>query len=315
MRPADSGQASGETPVIVDAHHHAWDLGRFRYPWLADASARPARLPTSYPPGRFLDDIDGLPVVGSVRVEAGRDDATAEARWLDELPDGPGPASVVVARVELEAVDVPAQLERLGAMRRVRGVRQVLNVSLSPVRGPSYAAARPDLMDDAAWRRGLARVQDAGLTFDLQVEPHQLIQASRLAADFGALTFVLDHGGYMTRRTAAADDAWRAGIRALARQPNVMVKASDYSTVDPGFSPAGFAGFVRELVDVFGPGRTMFASNFPGAGLAVSYRRLVAEFDSALAVLPDAARRDVWGGTALRTYRIGDITAAAAPSS
>jgi predicted TIM-barrel fold metal-dependent hydrolase len=304
--PPDDGPEA-----IVDAHHHLWDLGRFRYPWLSGDAAGPppGPLPASYQLQEFRRDIDGLPVTGSVQVEAGRDDAVAEARWLADLAAEAGPVSVVVARVRLGADDVAAQLAELSGSRRVSGVREVLNFSGSAAGRPSYAAPRPDLMDDPGWRRGLARVQDAGLTFDLQVEPGQLAQASRLAADFGGLTFVLDHGGYMTRRSASTDEIWRAGIRALARLPNVAVKACDYSTVDPSFSPLGFADFVRELVDVFGPGRTMFASNFPGEGLTISYRRLVRAFGRAIAILPAGARSAIWAGNAIRLYRIGDIPA------
>jgi predicted TIM-barrel fold metal-dependent hydrolase len=161
-------------------------------------------------------------------------------------------------------------------------------------------------MDDAGWRQGLALVQDTGLTFDLQVEPWQLTQAARLAADFGGITFILDHGGYMTRRDAHTDQQWRAGIRALAGAANVAVKACDYSTVDPGFDSQGFTDFVHELLEVFGPDRTLFASNFPGEGLTISYRRLAEEFDRALAILTAAERSAVWADNAIRIYRLGD---------
>jgi predicted TIM-barrel fold metal-dependent hydrolase len=304
-------------PAIIDAHHHFWDLRRFRYPWLSGHAAGhlPEGLPDSYLRREFLKDIDGILVIGSVQVEAGRDDAVAEARWLDDLAAGAGPATAVVGRVRLEAGDVAAQLAALGTVRRLSGVREVLNFSGTAARGPSYAASRPDLMDDPGWRRGLARVQDAGLAFDLQIEPHQLVQASALAADFGALPFILDHGGYMTRRGIGTDETWRAGIRALARQPNVAVKASDYSTIDPSFSVRGFGDFVRELVDVFGPDRTMFASNFPNEGRTISYRRLVQAFGLAIAALPAGARSAVWAGNAFRLYRLGDTPAGAAATS
>jgi predicted TIM-barrel fold metal-dependent hydrolase len=296
-------EPNGWPPAIIDAHHHFWELRRFYYPWLAgaDGAGPPAGLPASYLRSSFADDVAGLPMAGSVVMEAGRDDAMAEAAWLASCAAASGPQTGVVARVQLEAGDAAAQLETLAAMGPVRGVRQVLNFACA-VGGPAYQAPRPDLIDDPGWRRGLALVQDARLIFDLQVQPAQLLQAARLATDFGGLTFVLDHGGYMARRSADTDRLWRAGIRALARSANVAVKACDYSTIDPAFESCGFTGFVRELVEVFGPGRTLFASNFPGEGRAISYRRLAEKFDRALSILGPAERCAVWADNAQRIY-------------
>jgi predicted TIM-barrel fold metal-dependent hydrolase len=299
-------QADGAgLPVIVDAHRHAWNLLRFRYPWLTGGGALPPGLPACYLEPGYRQDTGGLPVTGSVLVEAGRDDAAADARWLARVAAGAGPLTGVVARVELEREDAGAQLSALAATGPVRGVRQVLNYSAGTAGRPSYAAPGPGLMSDPGWRRGLGLVRDAGLTFDLQVEPHQLTGASRLAADFGDLDFVLDHGGYMTRRSAENDQLWRAGLKALAAEPNVAVKASDYSTVDPGFDSAGYARFVGELLDTFGPRRTMFASNFPAEGRTISYARLAGEFGRAIEFLPDAEQRAVWAGNAIAVYRLG----------
>jgi predicted TIM-barrel fold metal-dependent hydrolase len=288
--------------VIIDAHRHLWDPVRFRYPWLSAGpeGAEGAELAAPYLAADFAADTAGVDVAGSVLMEGGRDDALAEARWLSELA---GPRDAVVARVTLEDADVEDQLDTLRRCPPVRGVRQLLNVAGRDTPRPVYAAARAGLMADPAWRRGLSLVAAAGLTFDVQAQPHQLTEVSVLAADFGGLTFVLDHGGYMTPRTDQAQQDWRAGIRAAARQPNVAVKVSDYSTVDP--SLRGLTGFVRELTDVFGPDRTLFASNFPGERRAVSYQRLVDAFGGGLAGLDPAEQAAVWAGSATRIYRLG----------
>jgi predicted TIM-barrel fold metal-dependent hydrolase len=304
--PGSTGPADAAgPPVIVDAHRHAWDLRQFRYPWLTGDGSLPLGLPACYLEEGFRQDAGGVAVLGSVLVEAGRDDAAADAQWLAGVAAGAGPLTAVVARAELERDDAGSQLAALAATGRIRGARQVLNYSAEPAARPSYAASRPDLMTDPAWRRGLGLVRDAGLSFDLQVEPHQLAAASRLAADFGDLQFVLDHGGYMTRRSAETDRLWRAGLKVLAAEPNVAVKASDYSTVDPGFDSAGYGQFVGELLEAFGPRRTLFASNFPAERLTISYARLAEDFGRAIEFLPDAERRAVWAGNAIALYRLG----------
>ena len=143
-----------------------------------------------------------------------------------------------------------------------------------------------------------------GLSFDLQVFPHQLQRAAELIASEPEIVFILDHGGYMTLRTDEEDQLWLSGIRAIARHPNVSVKVSDYATVDPTFNLAGYIGFVRTLVDTFGPDRTMFASNFPTEGRIVSYHDLVVAFGLATRNLSSSERTRVFSETAARVYRL-----------
>jgi predicted TIM-barrel fold metal-dependent hydrolase len=286
-------------PVIIDAHRHLWDPVAQRYPWLA---ADGGGLAQPYLSADFRADSAGVSVAGSVLMEGGHSDALAEARWLSDQAGPADERTAVVARVRLEDADAADQLTALAGLPRVRGVRQVLNVAGPDTPRPAYAAARADLMTDPAWRLGLAAVGAAGLSFDVQVQPHQLPLVAGLAADFGAVTFVLDHGGYMTRRTDEAERAWRAGIAVLAREPNVVVKASDYSTVDPSLT--GLDRFVQELIEVFGPRRVLFASNFPGERRALRYPDLVARFAAALAGLDPVQQEAVWAGNAARIYRL-----------
>jgi predicted TIM-barrel fold metal-dependent hydrolase len=294
-------------PVIIDAHRHLWDPVRQRYPWLSSDSAGRS-LAQPYLPDDFRTDTAGVTVAGSVLVEGGHADALAEARWLCDLAAGADERTAIVARVTLEDPSVSDQLDTLAQLPRVRGVRQILNVAGPDTPRPAYAATRADLMTDPAWRRGLARVGAAGLSFDVQAQPHQLGEVAALAADFGAVSFVLDHGGYMTRRTGEMDQAWRSGIRALGREPNVVVKASDYSTVDPSLD--SLDRFIGELGDAFGPSRVLFASNFPAERRALSYPELVARFGEALGGLDPADREAVWSGNATRVYRLGPLGAA-----
>jgi predicted TIM-barrel fold metal-dependent hydrolase len=64
--------------VIVDAHHHLWDLsgGPLYYPWLQDATPHEfflgdyAKLKRDYLPADYRRDSAGLGIVKTVHVEA-----------------------------------------------------------------------------------------------------------------------------------------------------------------------------------------------------------------------------------------------------
>ena len=98
-------------------------------------------------------------------------------------------------------------------------------------------------------------------------------------------------------------------MEALAASPRVTVKISELGLRD-GWNEADNARIIRDTIAIFGAQR-LFASNFPVAGLRVSYPALLRTFARAMTHLDDAERRAIWHDNALRVYRI-DVVAAAA---
>src|SRR6267142_5119150 len=97
----------------------------------------------------------------------------------------------------LAAPTVGAALDRMMKHARLRGIRQQLHWHEQPL---YRFAARPDLMDDPAWRSGLAEVARRGLLFELQVFAGQMAASARLVRDFPQVIFVLMHAGMLEDR-------------------------------------------------------------------------------------------------------------------
>ena len=57
-------------------------------------------------------------------------------------------------------------------------------------------------------------------------------------------------------------------------------------------------------IALFGPGRCMFASNFPVDGVCASYDTIFDGFKEIVADLPDTDQRRLFRDNALREYRI-----------
>ena len=100
-------------------------------------------------------------------------------------------------------------------------------------------------------------------------------------------------------------------MEALAASPRVTVKISELGLRDAVWNEADNARIIRDTIAIFGAQRCLFASNFPVAGLRVSYPALLRTFARAMTHLDDAERRAIWHDNALRVYRI-DVGAAAA---
>ena len=291
---------------IVDAHHHVWRLDAT--PWLQGPME--PRIFGAYEPLRrdygieeYLAEAEPCGMVKSVfvQVNVAPGGEVDEVAWVRGLAAVSGFPQAITAYADLSAPEVGDVLDREVACGGVRAVRQQLHWHANP----QYRfAARPDLMNDAAWRRGLAEVRRRGLAFELQVFPGQMAEAARLASDFPDLTFILLHAGMLEDRSEDGWALWRAGMVELARRPNVVAKLSGLGTFARACSVELWRPVVERTVDLFGPARCLFGSNFPIEKLWTSYAELVAVMRACLAGCSPEERRAIMHDSAVRIYRL-----------
>lgn len=294
--------------AVVDAHQHFWDPTRNYHPWLCDEPPIPFRygdyaaLRRPYLPPHYRADTAAFEVSHSVYIETEWDpkDPAGEMRYVQELQATYGLPSVAVAQAWLDSADAAAVLEAHAAHALVRGVRH------KPRAHPSPGHAEPGGMADAAWRAGFARLAPLGLHFELQTPWWHLHEAARLAADFEDTTIVLNHTGLPADRSSEGLFAWRRAMTGLAPCPNVCVKISGLGVRGQPWSVQANRAIVETTIELFGPRRCMFASNFPVDGLCATFEEIFNGFDTITRGYPAAERRALFRDNALRIYRIGD---------
>lgn len=296
----------GMSEPIIDAHHHIWRLAHT--PWLAGPPVPRifgdyAALRRDYLADEFARTVSAAGVVKSiyVQINVAPGQEVDEVAWVQSVAATHGFPHAITGFADLAAADVGAVLDRELACPNLRAIRQQLHWHENPL---YRFAARPDLMNDPAWRRGLREVAARGLAFELQVFASQMADAARLAQDFPQLQFVLLHAGMLADRSPAGWAAWRAGMRALAACPNVAVKLSGLGTFARACSVALWRPVVEETVALFGPARCLFGSNFPVESLWTGYAQLIDVMHQCLAGLSPRERRAVWHDTAARLYRL-----------
>lgn len=291
---------------ITDAHHHLWDFSN-HYPWLQESAGAlqvhgdDSAIRRDYLVSDFLADVDGLPVRRSVHVEASPADPLAEVAWLQGVADVHGYPHAIVARALLDDPDVEHQLERFVTYRNVRGVRHIVNWHEDPA---LTFTNQPDLLTSSAWRQGFAMLERFGLSFDLQLYPHQMSAATDLAMTFPGIQIVLNHTGMPLGRDRDAFERWRAGMADLSRAPNVTVKISGLGMTDHHWSVESIRPYVLETIELFGTKRAMFASNFPVDRLFSTYPTLFTAYDELTAYLSRDEREQLFSKTAESTYRL-----------
>jgi len=296
---------------IIDAHHHLWPYQRGRHGWLeAGSEGGDKELPMGdvgtlrrdVLPEDYLREADGQGIVATVHVEGGWQGGPAgeETDWLDTLD-----RSVVAARhvfhVDLAAPDAAARLDRESVHPCAAGVRDIL--AWHPDKSRTFV---PDSgkIDGLAWRQGLALLARTGLACELMIFPWQMAAVARLLDDFAEVPFVLEHCGSPVDRSEGGMAAWADGLADLAKRPNLTIKVSNPFAYDHQWTMDSLRSVVGHCIDLFGPERSMFGSDYPVAGLHASFPAMMDAYRALTADLSPAEQRAFFHDTAARIYRI-----------
>ena len=290
----------------IDAHHHIWrlkDLTWLSGPQVPRIFGPYEAIRRDYPIEEFRADLDGCNVVKSVYVQtnwpAGQ--SYDEAKWVQSVIDATGWPHANVAHADLADPDAGELIARLVKLPATRGIRQQLHWH----ENSQYRfAPHPEVMNDPAWRRGFAHLAKHGLLFELQVFADQMQNGVALARAFPQTTFVLEHAGMLENISEVGWKRWRAGMFALAEQPNVNVKLSGLGTFVHACRADVMAPVIRETVAIFGADRCLYGSNFPIEKLWTDYAGLYKTFRDAIAYLDEKQQRAILHDTAARLYRI-----------
>ena len=288
---------------IVDPHIHLWDLWtriypHFEKPGPGGASATICR---SYLIDEYLEEgRDEFDIVGAVHVEAFPTDPIKETATLQAVADTGKLPLVIVGNGDLGSTDFPALLDEHQKFPIFRGIRQVVNMHPDPKR--SYTSR--DLMAEPQFLEGLRELGRRGLSFDLQLYPHQMETAAALAAKAPDTLIILNHAGMWADRDLAGWKQWKAGMRTLAAQPNIVAKISGLGMLDNGWTIESIRTLVLESLEAFGAERAMFASNFPVDKQYTDFVTVWRAFDAITAQFSEAERAGLFRDNARKHYRI-----------
>jgi L-fuconolactonase len=275
--------------VIVDAHHHFWDLERAAMPWMTDEHARIRRTfaPADLEPLLASAGITQTVLVQAACTDADTDSMFAHARRHDWLGG-------VVAWIDLSSARrTRARLAALSGEPKLRGFRHLIQDEAD-----AHWILRADVLGS------LELLADGGLVLDLPcVFPRHLADVPELAARFPGMTLVIDHLAKPPLRTAAMA-AWADELRAAAAHGNVVAKISGLNTVlaDDGWRAEDLREAVAVAVDAFGPDRLMCGSDWPVALLNGDYERVWHETVRVIDDVAPEARGQMLCGTAAGIY-------------
>jgi len=267
---------------------HVWQLSRGDYGWLTPD------LPAIYRDFTVEDVRASWEQAGvdyAILVQAAP--TLEETRYLLSVAESEPKVRGVVGWIDMLAPDAVDQLERLASNSLLRGIRPMLQ----------------DIPDDAWMLQAeltpvYRAVVELGLRFDALVLPRHMPNLLRLIERHPDLKVVIDHGA----KPAIGEplDAWHRDLAQLADIPHVHCKFSGLVTeCREQTSKAVLEPVSQALLDLFGPERLMFGSDWPVCTLRSSYVQWWQWAKELTAHLPPEQKSAIFGGTAQRFYGLG----------
>ena len=277
----------------IDAHQHFWDVTRLNYAWMpaGDSVLRRNYLPDALAPILERHNFDGcVAVQANVVME--------ETWWLLDLADASDLIRGVVAWVDLTDPHLGHTLDQCQRRPKFKGVRHIVH-------------DEPDLRwllraDVVAGLRELARRE---IPYDLLLRPPHLPLLPELAERVPELQMVIDH---IAKPLIASREMepWARDMETASKIPGMHCKLSGMITEasdeedNANWSADDLRPYVRHVLQLFGPTRLMFGSDWPVCLLAGSWKEALAAFTQACGPMPNDDREKILGETAQRFYRL-----------
>lgn len=265
--------------LIVDSQVHIWGADTPERPW-PPGRAHQAQQPRPFTKDDLLKEMDAAGVNRAVIVppswEGDRNDLALQAARLH--PD----RFAVMGRLAVERPESRAQIPEWKRQPGMLGLRFTFHTVLQ----------RPWLTDGTAdWLWPAA--EKAGVPVMVYV-PGSLSQMEAIASLHPGLRLVIDHLALPLGKKDAAAFSDLGELLALARWPNVAVKASAlpcYST-EP-YPYRGLHAYIRQIYDAFGPQRMFWGTDL--TRLTCTYQQAVTLFTEELPWLSEEDEEWIMG--------------------
>jgi len=284
---------------FVDTHIHFWNLQHpeLHYAFLQPGFKDPIIKGTeklrefNYQVDDYIKETRNSNVVKAIHVQAaiGSKDPVKETEWLQAMADLKGIPHAIVAHSDLKSPTVEAELKRHCQYANIRGIRDF-----------SYG----NYLVDPAFHRGFALLGKYNLVASLDVKWEDMGKLRALAEKFSNIPIVLDHCGFPLKRTPDYFKKWKTGISNLGKAKNVICKISGLGMCDPTWTVDSIRPWVLHCIETFGPGRCLFATNWPVDKLRSTYDEVIDAYTKIIADFTQDEQKKMFSKNAEKLYQI-----------
>jgi L-fuconolactonase len=287
---------------IIDTHLHVWDQNRLKY----SAFAGSPLFGHPYHVEDYQRDCGDLDIEAMVFLECYADFWEGGGQYLEEIEfveDEQQRDPRIRAIVPMAPMEWGKQVRPLLEQMRdhhpgVRGIRRIMEFDKDP---------RALTLSDG-FIEGVNLLEEFGWSFDINPNYTQMdIIREFVPRISSGVPMILDHCGKPGIAQGAIAQ-FRDDLRDLARYPNMWIKLSDLPPyAGPGWKADDLRPYIEATLEHFGPGRTIYAGDYPILLQSTTMTEWVDILDQAFADLglSETETRMIYRDNANRFYRLG----------
>lgn len=276
--------------MIIDSHHHLWQIGQHDHSWPTPDLAKIYH--DFLMPDLHLASA-GTGLSGTIVVQS--QPSLNDTKWLLEVAANDPFIKGVVGWVDMASPDAVDTIKALALHPKLRSLRPMLQ----GLEDDDWIL-RPDVQP------ALKAMTELDLCLDALVFTRHLAAIKKIAQTYPTLKIVIDHGAKPP--IGGPEDQvnfWRAQMAEMARFETVYVKLSGLATEMTDYSrPALMAPFVAHILEHFGPQKTMWGSDWPVINLRSDYADWLSWLTQTIDHLGEPAKQMIFAKTAQDFYRL-----------
>jgi L-fuconolactonase len=273
----------------VDAHQHFWIYNQEEYKWIDESMVK---LQRDFFPSHIDKELKRNGIDFCVSVQARQ--TLQETKWLLELAQNNSFIKGIVGWVNLKSNSVEQDLEKFAAYKKFKGVRHLLQDE-----DYDRYMLQPD------FKKGLSQLKKFDLTYDILIYPRHIKYAYTLVCEFPQQKFIIDHLAKPLIKEGKIE-AWKKDMQELAKEDNVFCKLSGMVTEANwnSWKQEDFVPYMETLLEIFGPNRLLFGSDWPVFTVAAKYEQVLGIVINFISFLSPAEQAHIMGQNAIDFYNL-----------
>ena len=274
--------------MIIDSHQHFWNYDPIKDAWIDDSMEVIRRdfLPKDLKPLLDENAIDGC-----IAVQA--DQSENETDFLLSCAQKNKFIKGVIGWLDLTSDNLESRLNHYIKNPLFKGLRHIVQ------------AEKDDYLFREDVQKGISKLANYNLTYDILIFPSQLDAAIELVKKFPKQQFVLDHIA-KPHISNSMDELWRSNIIELSKNQNVSCKLSGLVTETNNytFNDIDFYPYLDIIFQSFGPKRILFGSDWPVCLLAANYKKVYDLIFDYLDNHSTEIKAQIFGLNAIKIYNL-----------
>ncbi|MHA8049863.1 amidohydrolase family protein [Aquirufa sp. ROCK-SH2] len=252
---------------MIDSHQHFWNYQPERDTWI---TPKMIKIRKDFYPNESSVIFQKQGIDAFVAVQA--DSSEEETLFLLALAEQNDFIQGVVGWVDLQADNIEERLEYFSQFEALRGFRHVIQGEKDPL-----------FFERTAFLKGIQQLEAFDFTYDILIYPHQLTASVAFAQKFPNQKMVLDHLAKPPFVSGDLSD-WKKNIHGYKELEHVSAKISGLITEAnwKTWTSDEIKVSIDTALDVFGPKRLMFGSDYPVVLVAGALEKWLETFETCI---------------------------------